>query len=223
MDDWKFVYAKDLCGVLRSLVQSPQSSIAKDKIQLKQHPRHPPARYSEAISNSETDSLDDWKFVHAKELCGVLRSLVQSPQSSIAKDRIQLNQYPRHPPARYSEAIPNSESDSLDDWKFAHAKELCGVLRSLVQSPQSLIAKDKIQHKQYPRHPPARYSEAISNSETDSLDDWKFVHAKELCGVLISLVQSLQSSIAKDKIQLKQYPRHPPARYSEAIPNSKTD
>ena len=66
---------------------------------------------------------------HAKELCGVLISLVQSPQSSIAKDKIQLKQYARYPPARYSEAISNSETNSLDDWIFS-------MLRNPVESSE---------------------------------------------------------------------------------------
>ena len=43
-------------------------SLAKDKFQLKEHPWHPPARYSQEISIPGAESRVDWKLFYAKEL-----------------------------------------------------------------------------------------------------------------------------------------------------------
>ena len=49
---------------------------ANDKFQLKHRPRRLPAGYSEAIAISEANPLDEWKLLYSKEICGVLRALV---------------------------------------------------------------------------------------------------------------------------------------------------
>ena len=58
---------------------------------------------------------------------------------SIAEDEFRLKHRPRRPPSRYSEVIPNSGADMSDDWKSFYVKELCGILRILVNGLDDAI------------------------------------------------------------------------------------
>ena len=115
---------------------------------------------------------------------------------SACKRNLDENVFQREQSVNDSD-IRKSSSAMSDD-----SEELVAKCLALIDVASDLISKCRVKFRFYhskvlyrPTRPSARYSEVIGNSGANLLDDWKSFYAKELCGVLRTLVNGLDDAI----------------------------